>query len=200
MRIFFFLLVLSNILFLVIQSELNETNKLSVAGMYPEKIKLLPSQVACLTWGNLFGVDLLSVRAELSQLGLAADIRELSAGKITVHWVSIPPLRSEREIKRQINRLNHLHVPYLHVQEHLSSDSEWHNAISFGMFREQSVAIELVEELKKKGILNVNINKLSLEQVKLIIREPTEEVQESIYRLTQQFPDSKLESAECERF
>lgn len=200
MRIFFFLLVLTNILFLIIQSELNDANKLSVAELYPEKIKLLPSQVTCLIWSDLFGVDLLNIRAELSQLGLAADIRELSAGKTTVHWVSIPPLRTEREIKRQINKLNNLNIPYLHIREHVHGDSEWHNAISFGMFREQSIARELEEELKKKGILNVNINKLSLEQVKLIIREPTEEMQDSIDRLTQQFPDSKLESPECERF
>lgn len=151
MRIFFFMLVLTNILFLIIQSELNDTKKLSVAELYPEKIKLLPSQVTCLIWGDLFGVDLLNIRAELSQLGLAADIRELSAGEITVHWVSIPPLRSEREIERQINRLNNLNVPYLHVQDRLHGDSEWHNAISFGMFQEQLVAIELVEELKKKA-------------------------------------------------
>ncbi len=44
------------------------------------------------------------------------------------------------------------------------------------------------------------MRRLSLEQVKLVIREPTKEVKEKIFMLAQQFPDSKLEITECERF
>lgn len=200
MKIFFFLLVLVSIILLIFQPGSNQTNKiLPITELHPEKIKILSSRVTCLKWGDLFGINLLQAKTELSQLLNHGDyLSELPAGESTVYWIYIPPLRTDREIGRQINRLHNLKVPYLHVQDR--ERSEWHNAISFGMFREQSAATQLMEELKKKGIANVNISKLNLEQVKFVVREPTEEVQEAIYRLALQFPDSRLERAECERF
>ncbi|SDY78700.1 SPOR domain-containing protein [Nitrosomonas sp. Nm58] len=199
MKIFFFLLLLVNIVFLmIIQLESNRTNKVHITQSYLEEIRLLPSRVACLKWGNLFGIDLQRIKNNISELELDSYLSELPAGEIIVHWVYILSPKTEREIKRQINKLQKLNMPYQYIQN--NEYSQWHNAISFGMLRERSLATQLIEELKSKGILNVNMRRLSLEQVKFVIREPTKEVKEKIFMLAQQFPDSKLEITECERF
>jgi hypothetical protein len=199
MKIFFFLLLLVNIVFLmIIQLESNQTNKVHITQSYLEEIRLLPSRVACLKWGNLFGIDLQRIKNNISELELDSYLSELPAGEIIVYWVYIPSSKTEREIKRQINKLQKLNIPYQYIQN--NEHSQWHNAISFGMLRERSLATQLIEELKSKGILNVNMRRLSLEQVKFVIREPTKEVKEKIFMLAQQFPDSKLEITECERF
>jgi hypothetical protein len=199
MKIFFFLLLLVNIVFLmIIQLESNQTNKVHITQSYLEEIRLLPSRVACLKWGNLFGIDLQRIKNNISELELDSYLSELPAGEIIVYWVYIPSSKTEREIKRQINKLQKLNIPYQYIQN--NEHSPWHNAISFGMLRERSLATQLIEELKSKGILNVNMRRLSLEQVKFVIREPTKEVKEKIFMLAQQFPDSKLEITECERF
>jgi hypothetical protein len=199
MKIFFFLLLLVNIVFLmIIQLESNQTNKVHITQSYLEEIRLLPSRVACLKWGNLFGIDLQRIKNNISELELDSYLSELPAGEIIVYWVYIPSSKTEREIKRQINKLQKFNIPYQYIQN--NEHSQWHNAISFGMLRERSLATQLIEELKSMGILNVNMRRLSLEQVKFVIREPTKEVKEKIFMLAQQFPDSKLEITECERF
>ncbi len=89
---------------------------------------------------------MLQIKTDISELKLNSYLTELPAGEIIVHWVYIPFPRTEHEVKKQINKLQKLNIPYQHVQN--SEYSQWYNAISFGMLREQPLAAQLIEELK----------------------------------------------------
>ncbi len=166
--------------------------------IYPEKIELLSAKVACLQWGNFVEPVMRHVRAEISKLEAGQDtITEISKGEVTVYWVHIPPLRNVQETVKQLEQLKRLGIASLHIQE--NADSPWHNAISLAILPESSDAAALVEELKGRGLERITDSEQALEQFGFEIRNPTEQITESIRQLAQQFPETKLEITECSR-
>lgn len=166
--------------------------------IYPEKIELLPAKVACLKWENLIEPVVQHVRAEISKWESGQDtITEISKGEVTVHWVHIPPLRNAREAAKQLEQLKKLGISSLHIQE--NADSPWHNAISLAILPDGSDAAAFVEELKDRGIERITDSEQVLEQFEFEIRNPTEQMTESIRQLAHQFPETKLEITECSR-
>lgn len=169
-----------------------------IALIHSEKIELLPAKVACLKWENLIGPVVQHVRVEISKWESGQDhITEISRGEVTVHWVHVPPLRNARETAKQIEQLKKSGISYLYIQE--NADSPWHNAISLAILPDDSDAAALVEELKGRGVERITDSEQVLEQFEFDIRNPTEQITESVRQLAQQFPETKLEATECSR-
>lgn len=199
MRKFFVFLLLANIFVVFyLHGRPDDNLPAQISLIHPEKIKLLPAKVACLKWEKLTGPVVQHVRAEISKWESGQDqITEISRGEVTVHWVHIPPLRNVREAAKQIEQLKKSGISYLHIQE--NADSPWHNAISLAILVDGSDAAALVEELKGKGVERITDSEQVLEQFEFEIRNPTEQITESIRQLAQQFPETKLEVTECSR-
>lgn len=200
MKIFFYLLLITNIITLVIIAivglDSNKNNRLME--FHAEKIKILPTQVACLEWLNLYGAALQQARTELPKLNLDHFIIESPMEEITVYIIHIPALKTKREIDRQLAQLQKLNIAYQLIQEnvgYLQKDS-----IMLGMYQEQSVAMKKLEELSSINVNNAIISERDIEQVKYIFLEPTEDVRIYLQQLIEKFPDSNLKLTQCDRF
>lgn len=166
--------------------------------IYPEKIELLPTKVACLRWKNLIAPVARLARMEISGWKTGEEyITENIQGKITIHWVYIPPLRNARETAKQIEQLKKLEIPHQHIHE--NADNPWHNAISLAILPNNSDAVAWVEDLKTQGVERATHDEQTLEQFEFVIRNPTEQVTENIRQLAHQFPNTQLEVTECSR-
>lgn len=200
MKIFFYLLLITNIITLVIIAivELDSNKNNRLMEFHAEKIKILPTQVACLEWLNLYGAALQQARTELPKLNLDHFIIESPMEEITVYIIHIPALKTKREIDRQLAQLQKLNIAYQLIQEnvgYLQKDS-----IMLGMYQEQSVAMKKLEELSSINVNNVVISERDIEQVKYIFLEPTEDVRIYLQQLIEKFPDSNLKLTQCDRF
>ncbi|ABI58590.1 hypothetical protein [Nitrosomonas eutropha] len=166
--------------------------------IHPEKIELLPTKVACLKWGSLPEPVARLARAEISKWETRKDlVTEISQGKITIHWMHIPPLQNARETAKQIEQLEKLEIPHLHIQE--NADNPWHNAISLAILMDNSDAVALTEDMKNKGVEHVLDSEQTLEQFEFVVRSPTKQITENIQQLIRQFPGTQLEVSECDR-
>lgn len=200
MKIFFYLLLITNIITLVIIAivELDSNKNNRLMEFHAEKIKILPTQVACLEWLNLYGAALQQARTELPKLNLDHFIIESPMEEITVYIIHIPALKTKREIDRQLAQLQKLNIAYQLIQEnvgYLQKDS-----IMLGMYQEQSVAMKKLEELSSINVNNAIISERDIEQVKYIFLEPTEDVRIYLQQLIEKFPDSNLKLTQCDRF
>ena len=198
MKIFFYLLLFANIIMLAIIAivELNSNNN-SVMELYPEKIKVLPTQIACLEWRNLYGTALQHARAELSKLNLGHSVTETPMGEIVVYIVHIPVLKSKREVDRQLSQLQKLNITHQQIQENLGYLQK--DSIVLGIYQEQSAALARLGELNNQKVNNAIISERDLEQVKYIFLEPTKDIETYLQKLLEEFPDSNLKSTQCDR-
>ena len=200
MKIFFYLLLFINIITLVIIAivELNSNKNNRVMEFHAEKIRILPAQVACLEWLNLYGVALQQARTELPKLNLDHFVIESPMDEITVYIIHIAALKTKREMDRQLAQLQKLNIAYQIIQEnvgYLQKDS-----IMLGMYQERSAAMRKLEELSSMNVNNAIISERDIEQVKYIFLEPTEDVRIYLQQLVEKFPDSYLKLTQCDRF
>ncbi|MBK7354120.1 MAG: hypothetical protein IPI97_10960 [Nitrosomonas sp.] len=200
MKIFFYLLLFTNIIMLAIIAlvELNSNKNNIVMELHPEKIVVLPTQVACLEWWNLYGTALQHARTELPKLNLDHSVMEVPMEEVSVYIVHIPVLKTKREMDRQLSQLQKLNIEYQLTQENV--DYLQKDSIILGIYQEQSSALRKLEELNGKNVNNVIISERNLEQVKYMFLEPTEEVEAHLQEFVRAFPDSNLKLTQCDRF
>lgn len=200
MKIFFYLLLFTNIIMLAIIAlvELNSNKNNIVMELHPEKIVVLPTQVACLEWWSLYGTALQHARTELPKLNLDHSVMEVPMEEVSVYIVHIPVLKTKREMDRQLSQLQKLNIEYQLTQENV--DYLQKDSIILGIYQEQSSALRKLEELNGKNVNNVIISERNLEQVKYMFLEPTEEVEAHLQEFVRAFPDSNLKLTQCDRF
>jgi len=194
----FFLLLIMNVL-LLIMMQFNSSDQPSSEQvpilLKTEKIKLLPSHVPCLEWGNFFGKDLKRVEERIDELNLNKKVSKHLVGEIDTHWVYIPPINNTRLAKKEVRKLKQKGFSSYRVQE----EGLWNNAISIDILRDENTAKQLLANLKNKGIRSVKIGIRQLQQTKFVIREPELGVYEKIQLMAAQFSDSTLITTVCKR-
>lgn len=197
MKLFFILLLIANLIFfVVIQSVSDENANINpIPSLNPEKIKLLPSHVHCIEWGGFVGTDLLQAETAIAELELGDQLSQVVMNDVVIHWVYIPPFKTQLEAQEKIDQLMELGVESFLVQK----DSQWLNAISIAVLRDFSAAQNLLLELEDKGLASVIIAERNLKQVKFVIREPAADIEENIKILSDQFINSELKVTKCER-
>ena len=200
MKIFYYLLLFTNIILLVIIAitEFNSSKINKAIEHQPEKIKLLPSQVACMEWRNLYGTSLQHARAEISKLNLDHSVIESSMEDVTAYLVQIPSFKTKREMERQLSQLQKLKITYQLISENVESAQK--DSILLGIYLKQSAALKKMEELNSLNVNTANVLEQNLEQIKFIFIEPTKELKVYIQKLIEEFPESNLELTQCDRF
>ncbi|MDN5836435.1 MAG: hypothetical protein L0H12_03685 [Nitrosospira sp.] len=201
MRTLFFLLLLANIAFaLYIQLEPVSSGRTQpVLQLRPEKTGPVPAPVPavenCLEWGTFLDVDRERVETAIAAQQLGDKVTRQTMGKVPVYWMHIPPLNSRLHAERKIGELKNLGVThYYHVQD----DSKWNNAISMGFFHDIEDARNLMASLRSKGVRSAIIGARNLEQVKFVVRAPSEDVTKKMTELSQKFPGTELKTVTCE--
>lgn len=200
MKIFYYLLLFTNIILLVMIAitEFNSSKTNKAIEHQPEKIKLLPSQVACLEWRNLYGTSLQHARAEISKLNLDHSVIESSMEDVTAYIVRIPAFKTKREMEKQLSQLQKLKITYQLISENVEPAQK--DSILLGMYLKQSTALKKLEEMSNLNVKTAIILEQDLEQVKFIFLEPAKELKAYIQQLIEKFPESNLELTQCDRF
>ena len=117
----------------------------------PEAAPVLVSgaEASCYKWGNFTKTNLPAAQVVLVRLGLQSDVNvEAVAQEDKRFWVYYPPLKSADLAQQKAAEIKALGVQELFIVQ----DSQWRNAISFGLFQDEQLASNLLSELQAKGV------------------------------------------------
>jgi hypothetical protein len=196
MRTLFFLLLFINAAFAVYTQlePVSDTGIQPPPELHPEKIKSLSSSVPCLEWGNFIGMELEHAQAAIAKQQLDHRVELEAMGKVPVYWVHIPPLKNKYLAEKKMEELRKLGVTaYSRVQE----NNKWDNAISIGFFHNIEDAQNMMVSLRSKGVRSAIIGARNLEQMKFVVRAPSEDITGKMTELRQEFPGSELNTIRC---
>jgi len=196
MRTLFFLLLLANIGFAsyMLMEPISGGSQPNRSELRPEKIKPLVAPVTCMEWGSFVDADLEPVEAAIAERQLDDKVSLQAMGKVPTYWIHIPPLGSKAMAERKIGELMGLGITtFSHVQD----DSKWSNAISMGFFHDIEEARNVLTALRSKGVRSAVIGARNVEQVKFVVRAPSENIKEKMMELKQEFPGSELNTTTC---
>jgi hypothetical protein len=178
----------------------------------PEKLKLLldedfanltkkeytsPSTAnSCYKWGKFTTASLPAAQEVVANLGLAADIVEEST---TIQdrrfWVYYPPLATLELAQSKADEIKRLGVEELYIVQ----DSQWRNAISFGLFSEEPLANALLKELKAKGVRNAvkSLRSQGAASTSLLAKDVSSEVAVELYKVRPEFVGTEVRPVPC---
>ncbi len=107
------------------------------------------ASISCYKWGNFTKTNLPAAQVVLVRLGLQSDVnQEAIAQEDRRFWVYYPPLKSADLAQQKATEIKALGVGELFIVQ----DSQWRNAISFGLFQDEQLASNLLTELQAKGV------------------------------------------------
>ena len=141
----------------------------ALPALHPEQIKLLadkelqalppviPAQeiqsnpsadLKCLEWGIFNAEHLKKAQDVLAQIGLQVQLIEKPTQESKRFWIYIPPAASLDSAQKKIEILRQHGVE----QTYIVQEEKWRYAISLGIFQDEKLADNLLQELKNKGI------------------------------------------------
>ncbi len=103
----------------------------------------------CYKWGNFTQTNLPAAQLVLVRLGLQSVVnQEAIVQEDRRFWVYYPPLKTERLAQEKAAEIKALGLEEIFIVQ----DSQWRNAISFGLFQDEQLASALLRGLRAKGV------------------------------------------------
>ncbi len=214
MRLWIWLLILLNVGLLVYFNMDNLAPKPQVirTEVNPEKLKLLldedfanltkkeyvvPSAAkSCYKWGKFTAASLPAAQEIVANLGLTAEVIEESASNQERRfWVYYPPLATPELAQSKADEIKRLGVDELYIVQ----DSQWRNAISFGLFSEEPLANALLKELKAKGVRNAvkSLRSQGSATSSLLAKDVSSEAAVELYKVRPEFVGTEVRPVPC---
>lgn len=154
-----------------------------------------PMQTACYEWGSFSKASIPRARSILEKFSVTSELKETATQEATRYWVYIPPLPSAEKAQAKFNEVRAMGVSEIFVVQ----EPQWRNAISFGVFKDETLATKLLEDLHARGIKSAVKGTRNHEsgQSIFLIKDVTENVAEEIGKLQPDFPGSELKKITC---
>ena len=155
-----------------------------------------PTPTSCYTWGNFTKTNLPSAQVVLVRLGLQSVInQEAVAQEDKRFWVYYPPLKSAALAQQKATEIKALGITELFIVQ----DSQWRNAISFGLFQDEQLATNLLAELQAKGIKGAakGLHNPGKSLTSLLIKAVSVEAITELQKVKPEFVGTELVSAAC---
>ncbi|MGZ8257945.1 MAG: SPOR domain-containing protein [Methylotenera sp.] len=170
----------------------------------PKKAVALPPAVApkptstvksCFEWGVFSAASLTGAQSAVEKLALQASVKEQTSQQAKRFWVYSPPLKTAQEAQAKAVELKALGVEDLFVVQ----EQKWKNAISFGVFEDEQLAIKLMNELKAKGVTNVvkALRNQGKGHFSLLFNNVADAEVTSLKQLKSDFPEATLKAVAC---
>jgi hypothetical protein len=155
-----------------------------------------PLQTGCYQWGFFSSERIAAAETTAQKLGLAATLQEQIPMQARRFWIYRPPLKSIEEAQAKAAELTALGVEYLLIVQ----EPKWKNAISFGVFADENRANKLLNELKAKGVNNVEkaLRNQGGSYSSLLFTNLTADHVAALQQLKPSFPEANLEPVACE--
>jgi len=167
----------------------------TIANINMTPTTILPKKIACYDWGVFSSARVTDAQIASSKLSLQAIVKEQTSLEAKRFWVYKPPLKSAEAAQAKALELNALGVKDLFVVQ----DTKWKNAISFGVFEDEKLATNLVNELKAKGIKDIvkSLRNQGKGHAILTFKDISEEKIVAIKNLKSDFPEATLKEISC---
>jgi len=167
----------------------------------PPEVIAEPTAVAvaaasCYKWGNFTSTNLPSAQVVLVRLGLQAEVnQEPIQQQEKRFWVYYPPLRTAELAQQKAEEIKALGVEELYVVQ----DSQWRNAISFGLFSDEQLASSLLTSLQEKGVKGATkaLRNPGKTHSSLLIKAVTPETALELHKIKPEFVGTELAPAAC---
>lgn len=153
-------------------------------------------KMACYDWGSFASNQVNHAVDEANKLGITHTVQALQAGSDNKrYWIYKPPLASPEAAQAKAEELRRLGVDDFFIVQ----DAKWHNAISFGVFKDESLADALMEKLKQKGVrLVVKATRFGGEgHAMLRLQQVTATQLDGLKKAQPEFPDAEIKEITC---
>lgn len=185
--------------------------------IYPEKIAILNQQqvealpkknldlssplilepvvTTCFEWGIFTGESLNRAQAAIEKLALKPEMKEQTSQEAKRFWVYRLPAKTAEEAQQKAQELKALGIEDLFVVQ----EPKWKNAISFGVFEDEQLATNLLNELKAKGVKNLvkSLRNQGKNNVSFQFNALTDDQVLALKKLKPSFPQASLNEVSC---
>ena len=162
----------------------------------PQNNVSVTETTGCYEWGIFTKNNIDNAQTTASKLLLQATLKEHTPTEAKRYWVYLPKLKSSQAAQEKAAELRGMGVSDLYILQ----DSKWKNAISFGIFEDETLAAKLFEDLKTKGVKNVT--KSQREQgagnFSLYIKNATATDIGHVKEVKTEFPEAEIKEVVCE--
>lgn len=150
---------------------------------------------ACYEWGVFSAANLNGAQGAISNLSLQATVKEQSSVEAKRFWIYKPPLKSAEAAQAKALELKALGVDELYVVQ----EAKWKNAISFGVFEDEQLATNLLNELKAKGVKEVvkALRNQGKGHASLQFNKLTDAQVLELKKLKPDFPEAEIKEVAC---
>ena len=151
---------------------------------------------SCYKWGNFTKTNLPAAQVVLVRLGLQSLInQEAVAAEDRRFWVYYPPLKSAQLAQEKADEIRAMGVEELFIVQ----DSQWRNAISFGLFQDEQLASALLNDLVSKGVKGAtkSLRSPGKSLSSLLIKAVSADAALELHKIKPEFVGTELEPAAC---
>jgi hypothetical protein len=140
-------------------------------------------------------VNLSGAQSAISNLSLKATVKKQSPLEAKRFWVYKPPLKSVEAAQAKALELKSLGVDEIYVVQ----EARWKNAISFGVFEDEQLATNLLNELREKGVKDVvkTLRNQGKGHASLQFSKLTDTEVLAIKKLKSDFPEADVKEITC---
>ncbi|HSI25262.1 MAG TPA: sporulation protein [Methylotenera sp.] len=159
-------------------------------------VSALGDATTCYKWGNFTKTNLPAAQVVLVRLGLQSEVRQEQANNEDRRfWVYYPPLKNAALAQEKANEIESMGVDELFIVQ----DSQWRNAISFGLFQDEQLASSLLKELQEKGVKGATkaLRSPGKSLNSLLIKSVSAATALELQRIKPEFVGTEIEPAAC---
>ena len=151
---------------------------------------------SCYKWGNFTKTNLPAAQVVLVRLGLQSVInQEPGAPEDRRFWVYYPPLKSAAIAQQKAAEIKAMGVEELFIVQ----DSQWRNAISFGLFQDEQLASALLNDLVSKGVKGATkaLRSPGISLSSLFVKAVSSDAALELQKIKPEFVGTELAPAAC---
>lgn len=157
---------------------------------------VVQAPTSCYKWGNFTKTNLPAAQVVLVRLGLQSVInQEAGAKEDRRFWVYYPPLKSAVIAQQKADEIRAMGVDELFIVQ----DSQWRNAISFGLFQDEQLASALLNDLLAKGVKGATkaLRSPGKSLSSLFVKAVSADAALELQKIKPEFVGTELEPAAC---
>jgi hypothetical protein len=154
------------------------------------------AQTSCYKWGNFTKTNLPAAQVVLVRLGLQSVVNQEAGEQVDKRfWVYYPPLKSAALAQQKAEEIKALGMTDLYIVQ----DSQWRNAISFGLFQDEQLATNLLAELQAKGVKGATkaLHNPGKSLSSLLIKAVNADAATELQKVKPEFLGTELAQAAC---
>jgi hypothetical protein len=154
-----------------------------------------PASTQCFEWGWVTSANLKKAQDLMVQLGVQAQLLEKPSQESKRFWIYIPPSASQAIADKKIEVLRQHGV----VQTYIMQDEKWRYAISLGIFQDEKLADNLLQEIKNKGIKTAikGLRNQEVGQSVLALNNVSADKLEALNKAKLEFNNAELKEVAC---